>query len=155
MKNCPNKFCSFSQRFCDQTKSLFLSLKPPTNLTCWLTTYCRACKIFPLSPDPPYCTKAYTPWVPPSLVQALKLISNQQGILWMSTLCVWDRPVRRIVDEDRLARLLQSLEIVGKKVVAMVASQKTSEIVVNNGWSLKKTLENIVKNQKTMVETMF
>ena len=47
----------------------------------------------------------------------------------------WDsnRPGRKIVDDHRLHRLLQPLEIVVKKLFQWLYLKKTSKIVVNDG----------------------
>ena len=53
--------------------------------------------------------------------------------IWSTQETYPDRPGRRIVDDDRLQRLLQPSEIVVKKSFRWLYLKKTSEIVVNDG----------------------
>ena len=57
---------------------------------------------------------------------------------YSSVLMTACRPRRRILDDDRLQRLLQPSEMVVKKLFRWLHLKKTSKIVVNDGWKLKK-----------------
>ena len=74
----------------------------------------------------PTPTPALTP--APTLAFILALI-----LLLLLPLFLLLRPGRRIVDDDRLQRLLQPSEIVVNKSFRWLDLKKTSEIVVNDG----------------------